>query len=181
MLLHLRNACPSLILKNGSGLLRHPLAPPVAAPRAAARRLLAPRASRMARARAPAAPVRRYWLFQYFSLRRLLPGAPRGVLKYPYLLFIYYSTITKVFNTNEGNNTFEGNGQNVWRRQMNRTSRDVERDRGDAIPRSTSSRRSKEGWSTRIEQVRPRESEKEHPVASVVSLSSFTFEGRKKY
>ena len=54
---------------------------------------------------------------------------------------------------------------------------DVERDRGDAIPRSTSSRRSKEGWSTRIEQVHPRESEKEHPVASVVSLSSFTFEG----
>ena len=54
---------------------------------------------------------------------------------------------------------------------------DVERDRGDAILRTNSSRRSKEGWSTRIEQVRPRESEKEHPVASVVSLSSFTFEG----
>ena len=78
VLLHLRNACPSLILKNGSGRLRHPLAPPVAAPRTAARRLLAPRASRMARARAPAAPVGRSWLFQYFSLRRLLPGAPRS-------------------------------------------------------------------------------------------------------
>ena len=59
-----------------------------------------------------------------------------------------------------------------------RTSRDVERDRGDATPRSTSSRRSKECWSTRIEQVRPRESKKNTP-SRPSCLSSVTFEGTK--
>jgi hypothetical protein len=54
----------------------------------------------MARARAPAAPVRRYWLFQYFSLRLLLPGAPRSVFQVSYfqVIFKLFSVIFKLFS-----------------------------------------------------------------------------------
>ena len=78
VLLHLRNACPSRFLQT-SGVLSGPLAPPVSPPPAAARGPPTPRAPRTARACVLAVPMGRCWLFQDFSLRRLLPGAARSV------------------------------------------------------------------------------------------------------
>ena len=55
-----------------------PAPPPVTASRAAARRPPTHHATRTARVRVLAVPVGRCWLFQDFSLRRLLPGAARS-------------------------------------------------------------------------------------------------------
>ena len=56
-----------------------PAPPPVTASRVAARRPPTHHATRTARMRVLAVPVGRRWLFQDFSLRRLLPGAARSV------------------------------------------------------------------------------------------------------
>ena len=57
-----------------------PAPPPVTASRVAARRPPTHHATRTARMRVLAVPVGRRWLFQDFSLRRLLPGAARRLL-----------------------------------------------------------------------------------------------------
>jgi hypothetical protein len=74
-----------------------PAPPPVTASRVAARRPPTHHATRTARMRVLAVPVGRRWLFQDFSLRRLLPGAARSVDMGTILLLF-------AFNNNANNN-----------------------------------------------------------------------------
>ena len=69
------------VLKNEWDPPSAPAPPPVTASRAAARRPPTHHATRTARVRVLAVPVGRCWLFQDFSLRRLLPGAARSDLR----------------------------------------------------------------------------------------------------